>query len=239
MTYIELPPWYTEDWDSADIEGERVPGLVHISGIARGPKWDRKPAKGQTGEKPVFTGYKGAGFQMRIRTWTKTQHELFVAKILPLLEAEPGKDSPSARSIVHPTTAVRKISAFYVDEDGLVGPEVDEEGTFSEWTVKAFEYRKPVAQGGAPGGPGLTPCQQLKAEYDHWTAQANLLGSKGVSDFDSLEAYQKAQGDYQAARDRARYAADLMRENGCSESTPASNAQAGAAGGAGGGLPPP
>lgn len=59
MPYIELPPWYTEDWDSADIENERVPGLVHVSGIARGPKWDRKPAKGQTGEEPVFTGYKG------------------------------------------------------------------------------------------------------------------------------------------------------------------------------------
>jgi hypothetical protein len=107
---------------------------------------------------------------------------------------------------------------------------------FTEYVAEVREYIKPTPQQGTPGTGGAgQACAQLKAEYDHYVNQANILGSKGVSDYDSLEAYEIGRQDYQYALDKAQHLKNLMAEKGCSE-TPAS---AGAAGGAAGGFPPP
>lgn len=228
--FVELPPWYTSDWDTAVIEGVVTPGLVHIT-VSRGPKWDRKVAKGQTSEKQTFTGYPSANLKIRFRLWTEQQVADFEARILPLLEPTPSKEAPKGLSIVHPVTAARKVAAFLVDDDGLEGPTLNDDATFVEYTAKCFEYQKPAPAPAGPGKPGLSPCQQAKAEYDHWIATANALTVKIAAAFGTPEVEQLTR-DLQAANDRAQYMAELMQQNGCNEQSPASQAAAN-------GPPPP
>ncbi len=237
-TFIEPPPWWTADWDTGLFDDVAVPGLIHIE-VDRGPKWDRKPVKGQTGETQTFGGWNNADLKIRMRTWTAAQHEQMLATIVPILEPDPGKDAPKEIKVDHPVTSARKIESFRVNK--LKGPTANFKDGYTEWEVDAFQaIKKAPAPPGPPGQPGQTPCQQAKAEYDYWTNQANALSAhladlqiQLASNFgtpaatETGNAIEQATRDLQAAQDRAQYMADLMRENGCNEQSPASEAAAG------------
>lgn len=230
MANIELPSWADGSWDVATLDGLEIPGLVRVE-VKRGAKYDEKAAPGQSGAKVTFKGFETAKVTLTVRLWTKSQEDSFNTSVLPLIDPLPGKEAPKGMSFVHTAASLRRIDGILVED--VDGPKISDDG-FQDWTISAMEYRKPAPQQGTPGKGG-SECAQLKAEYDYYMSEANRLGSKGISDFDSLEAYEYGRQDYQAALDKAQHRANLMRERGCKEMSPS----AGAAGGAAGGMPPP
>lgn len=236
--YIELPPWHTSDWDTGIFDEETVPGLIHVE-IDRGPKWDRKPVKGQTGETQTFGGWNNADMKIRVRTWTTSQYEDFLARIIPILEPDPGKDAPKEIGIEHPTASARKVQSFRVAK--LKGPIANFKDGYTEWDIDAFQaIKKAPAPKGPPGKPGQTQCQQLKAEYEWHAQQEQTLAAylaqlqiKMASVFGTPEGVtlgaeiEKTGADMAAARDRARYIAENMAAMNCAEQSPSSQAAAG------------
>lgn len=236
---IELPPWHTENWDTAVVEGVTIPGLVMVGKIKRGPKWDRKAVKGQSFENQTFGGWNGAAFEIRVRTWTRAQHEEFVSTVLPVIEPTPGKDAPKQLSFFHPQAAARKVDIILVDD--VDGPEVDEDGAFSEWVLTVFESRKPVPApkggGGKPAPPGSTPCQEARMNFDKFNADAGFLEQQiaalnvaiiaGDATLSDVAERDRLGAELQTVRESAQAMARFMEENSCSaESSPASEAAA-------------
>lgn len=217
---ISLPSWADNSWDEATIEGKLIPGLVRVE-PKRGVKYDVKEAPGATGAKVTFKGYGAATFKLVVRMWTPEQEAAFDADILPLIEPTPGKDSPKGYSFIHPATAKRKIDGILVED--VEGPKIDNDAQFVEWSIDAFEYRKPQPQHGGPGKPGLTPCQQAKATYDQKVAEYNAALAKYNSGADPTYNY----APVQAAFDSMQYQAQLLDENGCNEASGGSDAAAG------------
>jgi len=220
--FIELPPWHTADWDTAFFDTVAVPGLVHVS-AKRGPKWDRKPVAGQTGESQTFKGWNNAALTIKIRTWTTSQYEAFLATILPIIEPEPGKEAPKEIGIEHPVAAARKVTSFKINE--VDGPEANAKDGYVEWTIDAFQALKKVPQQGGTGKPGMTPCQQCKAELDRLNAELTAIASK-IGTGATAEENEQYQRDFQAANDRCVYQAQMLGDNGCNEQSPGSQAQA-------------
>lgn len=244
--YIEPPPWWTADWDTAAFDGVAVPGYTHVE-IDRGPKWDRKPVKGQTGETQTFGGWNNADMKIRIRTWTAAQHEAVLATVIPILEPDPGKDAPKEIGIEHTVAAARKVTSFRVQK--LKGPTPNFKDGYTEWEVDAFQaIKKAPAPQGPPGKPGQTPCQKMKSEFEYWTARsyalnneigkvtiqiASGLKSDGVTplasaDYTALSTtLEQLTKDLREADDRQKHAAIVLQDNGCNEQTPSSQVAAG------------
>lgn len=232
---FELPPWFTEDWDSGSFESTPVPGLMRVE-IERGPKWDRKAVKGQTGETQTFQGWNNADVKIRVRTWTATQHADFIGAVLPVIEPEPGKDAPKQLAFAHSVANARHVDVILIGK--VKGPTVDEDGRFSEWEIDAFQSIKKAPQQGNPGKPGQTPCQQCKAAYDQKVAEYN----QALNDYNFIlsqaasttpEAITAAQNRMFAAQDAMTNQANICSENGCDkEESPAAGQQSG-------GSPPP
>lgn len=246
QTFIEPPPWWTSDWDTGRFDTVVVPGFTHIE-VDRGPKWDRKPVKGQTGETQTFGGWNNADLKIKIRTWTAAQHEAVLATIVPILEPDPGKDAPKEIGIEHPVAAARKIESFRVQK--LKGPTPNFKDGYTEWEIDAFQsIKKAPAPAGPPGKPGQTPCQKWKADFEFQTQRsatlnaligqitiriASGLQADGVtplagSDYETLTAQLKqATADLRVADDSALHAAIVLQDNGCNEQSPSSQAAAG------------
>lgn len=232
MSEVESPPWHAEDWDSGSFDQTLCSGLMHVE-IDRGPKWDRKAVKGQTGETQTFNGWNNANVKIRVRTWTATQHADFLANILPLIEPTPGKEAPKQLAFDHATARARAVDIILIDK--IKGPTVDDEGRFSEWEIDAFQsIKKQPQKGGPAGAPGQTPCQQAKAQYDFLVGELSTAGSqyaeihaayvngRGVDD----ATLQSATDNLQAAKDRVQNQANLLEENGCNkEQSPSSQQQ--------------
>lgn len=223
---FELPPWYTEDWDEGTFETTVCPGLMRVE-IDRGPKWDRKPVKGQTGETQTFQGWNNANVKIRVRTWTATQHTEMLESVIPVIEPTPGKDAPKQLAFDHPVARARKVDVILIGN--IKGPTVDEDGKFSEWEIDAFQSIKKAPQQGSPGKPGQTPCQQCKAMYDQKVAEYSQKLNDFSSGKDPTYDYSKVQAAYDAMINQA----NICSENGCDkEESPAGGQQSG-------GSPPP
>lgn len=220
MSVVELPSWADNSWDHADLDGKPIPGLVKVE-PKRGVKYDVKEAPGATGAKVTFKGFGAATFKLTVRMWTATQEAAFDADILPLIEPTPGKESPKGYSFIHPATAKRKIDGILVED--VEGPKVDSDGQFVEWSIDAFEYRKPAPQQGGPGKPGLTPCQQAKAFYDQKVAEY----SQKLNDYNAGKDPTYNYAPVQAAYDSMINQANIMAENGCNEASGGSDAASG------------
>jgi len=206
--------------------------------IDRGPKWDRKPVKGQTGETQTFGGWNNADVKIRVRTWTKAQHDDFIANVLPIIEPTPGKDAPNALAFDHAVARARKVDVVRIEK--IKGPTVDDDGTFSEWEIPAFQSIKKVPQQGGSGKPGQTPCQQCKALLDQKTAEYTAaqvaFANVSATEVAGTPKWQEANLRVQAANDLMNNQAQVCVENGCNEENmgPGQTAQGG-----GGGVPPP
>lgn len=238
QVFIEPPPWWTADWDTGVFDTVVVPGYTHVE-VDRGPKWDRKPVKGQTGETQTFGGWNNADMKIRIRTWTTAQHEQMLATVIPILEPDPGKDAPKEIGIEHPVAAARKVQSFRVAK--LKGPTPNFKDGYTEWEIDAFQaIKKAPAPKGPPGKPGQTQCQQMAAEYAYHVQQEQTLAAylaqlqvKLASVFGTEEGVtvgneiEKTSGDMAAERDRARYISENMAAMKCSEQSPSSEAAAG------------
>lgn len=223
---VEPPPWHAENWDEGSFESVTVPGLMHVE-VDRGPKWDRKAVKGQTGETQTFGGWNNASLKIRVRTWTAAQHEAMLANVIPVIEPTPGKDAPKQLAFDHPVARARKVDVILIEK--IKGPTVDDDGKFSEWEIDAFQSIKKVPQQGGTGKPGQTPCQQCKALLDQKAAefiQAQVNLGNGTGTVEDLQVRQAAMDNQ----------AQVCTENGCNEQNmgPGANAQGG-----GGGVPPP
>lgn len=227
---VDFPSWYSEDWDSSVVEGVTIPGLTKVGKIKRGPKWDRKPVKGQSFENQTFGGWNGAAFEIVVRLWTKAQQDEFRANVLPVVEPTPGKEAPKQLAFFHPQAAARKVDVILVDD--VEGPEVDDDAQFEEWTLTVFESRKPAPAPKGPGKPGLTPCQQARADYDYWMGVATTISDNLASLILDIDAFAKASHEYQVAMDKAVAAQTLMDGLGCANQSPGSQA-------VGGGEPDP
>lgn len=221
---FELPSWADGSWDVLSLNDKDVPGLCKVSNIKRGPKYDKKEAKGQTRSKVTFQGWKSADAKLVIRLWRTSQEVAFDADVLPLLEPEPGKDQPKTLRVSHPALAKRKVGSILVEE--LEGPNVDDGGQWCEWIVDFFEQDEPKKQQGNPGPPGQTPCQQAKAQFDQYNAELQAAASK-IGTGATPEENQRLMDAMIAAQDRAANQANIMAENGCNEASPGSNAAAG------------
>lgn len=218
---VSLPSWADNSWDEATLDGKLIPGLVKVE-PKRGAKYDEKEAPGQSGAKVTFKGFQSAKLKIVIRIWTPEQEAAFDADILPLIDPLPGKESPKGYPFIHPGAAKRKIDGILVED--VDGPKLSDDGQFQEWTVEAFEYRKPAPQQGTPGKPGLTACQQAKLIYDQKFAEYNAAQvALSSGQVDPTTGAQRLQ----AASDALQYQADLMRENGCNEASGGSDAAAG------------
>jgi hypothetical protein len=240
--YIELPPWHTSDWDTGVFDDQVVPGLIHVE-IDRGPKWDRKPVKGQTGETQTFGGWNNADMKIRVRTWTTSQYEDFLARIVPILEPDPGKDAPKEIRIGHPTASARKVESFRVAK--LKGPIANFKDGYTEWDIDAFQaIKKAPAPKGPPGQPGATPCQKLRKEYEFWQQKCATLNAymgqlqvqiatifgdpMRASELANLTAaLDGATAELALADNSMRLASQQMAELGCGEQSPSSQAAAG------------
>jgi hypothetical protein len=228
--HLENPPWFTEDWDTGVIQGELVPGAMHVK-ISGGPKWDRKVAKGTVGEKQQFTGKGAKNLTIRFRVWTESQHNEFKARILPLLDPPAAKEAPKACTLEHPVAEARQVRAFQVDEDGLEGPTLNDEATYAEYTCKAFEYVEPAPAPKGGGKPGQTPCQQARADYEAWChewAQQNELVATLITQGMPQADVDAANAQAINAQNKMIEAAQRLESLNCSaEQSPSSEAAAG------------
>jgi len=230
--FIELPPWHTADWDTAFFDTIAVPGLVHIS-AKRGPKWDRKPVAGQTGESQTFKGWNNADLTIKIRTWTTSQHETFLSTILPIIEPEPGKEAPKEIGVEHPVAAARKVSSFKIND--VDGPEANAKDGYIEWTIDAFQALKKVPQQGGTGKPNASSCQELKAAYDQSVAILNIA----IVEYNNLllnlapaDQIEQSNARMIQAQNDVTYCSSQMELQKCNEQSPGSQASAN-------GPPPP
>jgi hypothetical protein len=230
--FIEPPPWWTADWDTGFFDTVAVPGLISIE-IDRGPKWDRKPVKGQTGETQTFGGWNNADVKIRVRTWTVSQYEAFLATIVPILEPDPGKDAPKEIGIEHPVAAARKVASFRVAK--LKGPTANFKEGYSEWEIDAFQAIKkapaPAGGGGGPAAPGQTPCQAALAAYEHacgeWARANEMAGQLAASGNDSLSDVAAVQEEITRTQNNMFMHAQTLQDLNCSEQSPSSQAAAG------------
>jgi hypothetical protein len=230
MPHLELPPWYKVNWDTVYFDKVEVPGLCDVS-AKRGPKWERKPVAGQTGETQSFKGWNNASFTITLRTWTDDQYQRMLTEILPIIEPEPGKEAPKEIGIEHPVCAARKIESFKIND--IEGPTADADGC--EWKIDAFQAIKKVPQQGGGGKPNCSNCQELKAAYDQSVAilqiaqveYNNLLAN--LAPADQIEA---SNARLALAINDVTYCSNQMAEQKCNEQSPGSQASSE-------GAPPP
>lgn len=217
--FIEPPPWHTENWDTGHFDGEEVPGLMTMT-PKRGPKWDRKPVAGQTGETQTFKGWNNADFKIEIRTWTRAQYDDFISRILPIIEPEPGKEAPKEVGIDHPIARARKIESFRIND--IEGPKAEFDKGYTVWTIDAFQALKKVPQKGGGGGPGQTPCQQCKAMTDQKLSEYN----QKLNDYNAGKDPTYNYAPVQAAFDAWQNQANICHDNNCDNQSPDEEAHA-------------
>ena len=166
-------------YDSVQIDGEKSPGFVTLSGHDRNEKWDVKESDGHAGASSTYKGENITQFQASFYLVKDpvlgvdefAEWDAYSAKLRAAL---PTSGSPKALLIYHPDLLANGITVVQIA--GIGGMQHDGKGGATV-VVKFLEYRPVKKKGGTAKGAKPSPARpdpnaDLKKELDGLLTQA-------------------------------------------------------------------